>query len=142
MIRCAGVKLYVARWVMHLVPEERRDRRMIDSDRVCEAIDALGDPVNVAAWAGRFGLLGDRSRLALLLAIAEAGPISVTDLAVAADMNDTTVSQALRLLRASGTVVAQREGRVMRYALADDHIAELLKHVIAPQIRRHRHVTS
>jgi ArsR family transcriptional regulator, lead/cadmium/zinc/bismuth-responsive transcriptional repressor len=126
---------------MHLVPEARRDRRMIDSDRVCKAIDALGDPSDVAAWAGRFGLLGDRSRLALLLAISEAGPISVTDLGVVADMNDTTVSQALRLLRASGTVTAQRDGRVMRYALADNHIAELLKHVTAPHVRRHRHAT-
>jgi DNA-binding transcriptional ArsR family regulator len=57
---------------------------------------------------------------------------------VAADMNDTTVSQALRLLRASGTVVARRDGRIIRYELADDQIAHLLKHVSPPPMRRHR----
>jgi DNA-binding transcriptional ArsR family regulator len=115
--------------VVHLVPAERRTRRILEEDRVCTAIDAIGEPANLTAWAARFGLLGDPNRLALLLSIAQAGPISVTDLAVAADMNDTTVSQALRLLRASGTVVARRDGRIIRYELADDEIGQLLKQV-------------
>jgi DNA-binding transcriptional ArsR family regulator len=114
---------------MHLVPEGRRSHRILDGERVCRAIDAIGNPADVATLAARFGILADPTRLSLLLSIAEAGPISVTDLAVAADVNDTTVSQALRLLRASGTVVARRDGRIMRYALADEQVAQLLKHV-------------
>jgi DNA-binding transcriptional ArsR family regulator len=125
---------------MHLVPEERRSRRILDGERVCQAIDAVGDPGNVANWADRFGILGDRTRLALLLSIAQAGPISVTDLAVATDVNDTTVSQALRLLRASGTVVARRDGRIMRYELADDSMAQLLQHVVGRRARHHQSV--
>ena len=35
-------------------------------------------------------------------------------------MRDTSVSQALRLLRANGIVTAHREGRVVRYTLADE----------------------
>jgi DNA-binding transcriptional ArsR family regulator len=127
---------------MHLVPAERQNRRILEEERVCTAIEAIGEPANLTAWAVRFGLLGDPSRLALLLSIAEAGPISVTDLAVAADMNDTTVSQALRLLRASGTVVARRDGRIVRYELADDHIAELLKHVGGLASRHHQRTGS
>jgi DNA-binding transcriptional ArsR family regulator len=111
---------------VHLVPAERRGRRMLESERVCEAIGALGEPAELAAWAARFGLLGDPSRLALLLGIAQAGPISVTDLAVATDLNETTVSQALRLLRAAGTVVARRDGRIVRYELADEEVGQLL----------------
>jgi DNA-binding transcriptional ArsR family regulator len=123
---------------VHLVPADRRNRRVLDDDRVCKAIDAVGEPANVSAWAGRFGLLGDPSRLALLVSIAEAGPISVTDLAVAVDMNDSTVSQALRLLRASGTVVARRDGRIIRYELADEQIRLLLRHVTGAPVRRRR----
>src|SRR3984957_19072101 len=123
---------------MHRVPPERQHRRILESEKVCEAIDAVGDVAELRVWADRFNLLGDPSRLALLLAIAEAGPISVTDLAVAADMNDTTVSQALRLLRASGTVIARRDGRIIRYELADDQIGRLLKHVTPPPVRRRR----
>jgi DNA-binding transcriptional ArsR family regulator len=105
---------------------------MLEGDRVCRAIEAVGNRDNVATWAERFSIVGDPTRLALLLAIGEAGPISVTDLAAATAVNDTTVSQALRLLRASGTVVAQRDGRVMRYVLADKHVAELLQYVVEP----------
>lgn len=123
---------------MHLIPPERRSRHILEGERVCEAIDAIGPPAEVVAWAGRFGLLGDASRLALLLAISRAGPISVTDLAVATDMNDAAVSQSLRLLRAAGTVVAHRDGRIIRYELADDHIGQLLEHVARPRISGHR----
>ena len=77
------------------MPANRLNRRILEEDRVCDAIGAIGDRKNVVAWAGRFGLLSDPSRLALLLSIAHAGPISVTDLAVATDINETTVSQSL-----------------------------------------------
>jgi DNA-binding transcriptional ArsR family regulator len=111
---------------MHLVPADRADHRIIDGHRACEAIAALGDPEAVASWAQRFSLLADPGRLSLLVSIRAAGPISVTDLAVATGMNDTTVSAALRLLRAAGVVAAQRDGRVIRYSLADEETGALL----------------
>ena len=114
---------------VHLVPKEQRSRHVLDDEQVCHAISGIGEPDNVASWSSLFALLGDPSRLALLLGIHHAGPISVTDLAVAADMRDTSVSQALRLLRANGIVTAHREGRVVRYTLADDKVAELLERV-------------
>jgi DNA-binding transcriptional ArsR family regulator len=55
-------------------------------------------------------------------------------------MNDTTVSQALRLLRASGTVIARRDGRIVRYELADEVIRQLLGDVAESQVRRRRQV--
>ena len=111
---------------MHLVPADRADHRTIDDHRACEAIAALGDPGVVASWARLFSLLADSGRLSLLVCIRAAGPISVTDLAVAAGMNDTTVSQALRLLRAAGVVAAHRDGRIIRYSLADEEVGSLL----------------
>jgi ArsR family transcriptional regulator, lead/cadmium/zinc/bismuth-responsive transcriptional repressor len=111
---------------MHLLPADRAHRRIIDEEKVCEAIDSLADPGAVHAWAERFALLGDPTRLRLLLCINAAGPISVSDLAVAVDLNSDTVSQTLRLLRASHTVSTQRDGRIIRYQLADPTIHELL----------------
>jgi ArsR family transcriptional regulator, lead/cadmium/zinc/bismuth-responsive transcriptional repressor len=116
---------------MHLVPADRAGRRVIDDHRVCDAIAAIGDPRDVARWAGRFAVLADPGRLTLLLSIHAAGPISVTDLAVATGMSDTAVSQALRLLRAHDLVVAERTGRVVRYRLADSVVHEFL-HVVRP----------
>ena len=111
---------------MHLVPAERAQQASIDAHRACEAIEALGEPEHVTAWAARFSLLGDPGRLSLLLCIRHAGPISVTDLALATGMNATTVSQALRLLKTANAVVGIRDGRVIRYRLADQTLDAVL----------------
>jgi DNA-binding transcriptional ArsR family regulator len=116
---------------MHLVPAERADHRIIDQEKVCQAIEGLGVLADTRAWAQRFAVLGDPTRLRLLLCIKTAGPISVSDLAVAADLNDDTVSQTLRFLRASQTVTTERDGRVIRYRLADNVIEDLLDRVTA-----------
>jgi ArsR family transcriptional regulator, lead/cadmium/zinc/bismuth-responsive transcriptional repressor len=121
---------------VHLIPAERSDRRIIDEDRVCAAISSL-DPMTVQEWSQRFALLSDPTRLSLLLCISEAGPISVTDLAVAVDQNPDTVSQTLRLLRAHRTVNTQRDGRVIRYRIADPTIRQLLS-LAGPPARKKR----
>jgi DNA-binding transcriptional ArsR family regulator len=111
---------------VHLLPAERSGHRVIDSERVCQAIAALGPPGTVADRARRFSLLADPTRLALLTAIHAAGPISVSDLAAATGINDVTVSQTLRYLRAAQAVSTQRDGRVIRYQLASAPLEALL----------------
>jgi DNA-binding transcriptional ArsR family regulator len=110
---------------MHLVPTDRAHRRIIDEEKVCQAIDSL-DPDHIREWSERFALLGDPTRLSLLLCINAAEPISVSDLAVAVNQNSDTVSQTLRFLRANHTVTAHRDGRVIRYQLADPSVRQLL----------------
>jgi ArsR family transcriptional regulator, lead/cadmium/zinc/bismuth-responsive transcriptional repressor len=112
---------------VHLLPSERSGHRVIDGERVCEAIAAISCPsADVAARAAAFAVLGDPTRLTLLIAIKAAGPISVSDLAAATGLNDTTVSQTLRYLRAAQVVTAERDGRVIRYQLADGPVAVLV----------------
>jgi len=111
---------------VHLLPAERAGHRVIDGERVCLAIEAIGPDAAIAARAKSFALLGDPTRLTLLTCIKAAGLISVSDLAAATGFNDTTVSQTLRHLRAAEAVVAEREGRVIRYRLADGPVAALL----------------
>jgi DNA-binding transcriptional ArsR family regulator len=111
---------------VHLLPADRSDHRIIDAERICQAIEALDRPEVIAARARQFAVLADPTRLTLLTAIKAAGPISVSDLAAATGINDATVSQTLRYLRASETVVAERDGRVVRYRLASTPVADLL----------------
>jgi len=111
---------------MHLLPAERSGHRVIDGERVCQAIEALGDPAEIAERARQFAILGDPTRLMILTCIKTAGPISVSDLAAATGIHDTTVSQTLRHLRATQTVTAERDGRVIRYRLAAGPVAALL----------------
>ena len=82
--------------------------------------------LDVTVWANRFELLSDANRLRLLLCLHHAPGICVTDLSVALGMSGTAVSHALRLLRSQGWVTATRDGRSMRYQLADDTVHQLL----------------
>ena len=53
-------------------------------------------------------------------------PIAVSDLSAATGLHDTTVSQALRHLRAAQIVSTERDGRIIRYLLADHPVRALL----------------
>jgi DNA-binding transcriptional ArsR family regulator len=120
---------------MHLVPADRAHRKAIDDHTVCaaiEGIEGVGGPDALNAWADRFSLLSEPHRLAVLLALHHAGPIAVTDLATATGISDTAVSQILRLLRVSGSAAAEKDGRIVRYRLADPRLAALLDGVQAP----------
>ncbi|MEU6646125.1 metalloregulator ArsR/SmtB family transcription factor [Saccharomonospora sp. NPDC046836] len=110
------------------------ERRVIDPERVDAALAGRGDPQTIHEWAARFSVLADPSRLTLLVCIHYAQEICVSDLAVAAEMSDTAVSQALRLLRAHGLVTAHRRGRVVYYRLADATAHELI-HRVRPHTR-------
>lgn len=92
----------------------------------------MAHPAHVREWADRFAVLGDPSRLRLLLLVHREGPISVTDLAAASGLRPTAVSHALRLLRIARTVEAAREGRSTLYRLVDPVTADLLDHVPDP----------
>lgn len=104
-------------------------RPLIDPPSVEAALAGLGDRTVVGEWAQRFSVVADPSRLTLLVCIHYAKEICVSDLAAAAGMTDTAVSQALRLLRAHGLVTAHRTGRVVRYRLADATVHDLIHHV-------------
>ena len=93
---------------------------------MCQAIAAVGPAEVIRARARAFAILGDPTRLTLLTCIKATGLISVSDLAAATGFNDTTVSQALRYLRATGVVTTERDGRVIRYRLTDGPVADLL----------------
>lgn len=80
----------------------------------------------IARVAALFKLLGDPTRTALLYALLETGELYVSDLAVTTGNSESTVSQALRLLRASGVVTTRRDGRKIWYRLSDEHVRELL----------------
>jgi DNA-binding transcriptional ArsR family regulator len=80
--------------------------------------------------AALFALLADPTRLTILAALAS-GELCVCDLAAATGINRTTVSHQLRTLREGRLVRFRRAGRVVYYALDDEHVHELLEMGIA-----------
>lgn len=89
----------------------------------------------VAELADLFRLLGDTTRLRIVLACLEM-PIAVNDIASKLDLSSSLVSHHLRLLRAARIVKADRQGRQVFYASADQHISgvltDMLEHIAEP----------
>jgi ArsR family transcriptional regulator, lead/cadmium/zinc/bismuth-responsive transcriptional repressor len=84
-------------------------------------------------WAGLFAALGDPGRLLLLITIQEAESISVSDLANVTGRSGTTVSHSLPVLRQRGLVTANRQGRTVRYMIANAALGELLRGLGLPR---------
>ena len=77
-----------------------------------------------------FRLLGDPTRLAIVLAVwMEARPVGMV--AVALGLSPSLVSHHLRLLRAGRLVKAERQGKQVRYVLADDHVRDVIRDMAA-----------
>jgi len=73
-----------------------------------------------------FSALADPTRLKILHALMVTEELCVCDLAVIADLSVSAVSHQLRLLRDRDLVHARRDGRMVYYSLADDHVSSLM----------------
>ncbi|HEY8720860.1 metalloregulator ArsR/SmtB family transcription factor [Pengzhenrongella sp.] len=98
----------------------------VDPEKVALALENAPEPGEIAGLAQLFKLLGDPKRIRMLYALLEAGELCVCDLSTAVEVPETTVSQALRLLRTAGVVEHRRSGRMVYYRLADAHVRMLL----------------
>jgi DNA-binding transcriptional ArsR family regulator len=92
---------------------------------------------DVAELADMFRLLGDTTRLRIVLACLD-DPISVGDIAGQLQLSPSLVSHHLRLLRAARVVKADRQGKQVFYAAADQHVsgvlADMLEHIAEPHL--------
>jgi DNA-binding transcriptional ArsR family regulator len=79
----------------------------------------------VSDIADFFKVFGDSTRLKILFLL-ERGELPVHAIADALGMQQSTISQQLKLLRASRLVRHRKEGRSIHYSLNDDHIARIL----------------
>ena len=86
----------------------------------------------VAALAETFKALGDPTRVRILNALSQT-ELCVCDIAALLQLGESAVSHQLRLLRSLRLVRARRDGRMVFYALDDEHITRLfaqgLEHV-------------
>ena len=109
-----------------VVPLEACETTLVDPGRVDDVRSRLIDLEEASRLAELFKLLADPTRARLLHALLEGGELCVCDLAETVAVPESTVSHALRLLRTSGIVRNRRAGRMIYYALDDDHVRLLL----------------
>ena len=87
------------------------------------------DDHDIAILAETFHLLGDPTRLRIVIACL-AGPISVGDIAARVGASSSLASHHLQLLKAARLVAAERRGKQVFYAAADEHIRTVLGDMI------------
>ncbi len=80
--------------------------------------------------ANTMAALSTSSRVRILSRLS-AGPCSVGELTADVEMEQSAVSQQLRVLRHLGLVVGERQGRNVIYALHDDHVGVLLAEAVS-----------
>lgn len=95
-------------------------------------------PVRLTELAEMFRLLGDPSRLKILVHLLD-GSKPVTQIAEAIDLSQSLVSHHLRLLRSARLVRGERHSRHIFYEIADKHISgvltDMIEHVFEEDVK-------
>jgi DNA-binding transcriptional ArsR family regulator len=112
------------------------DERLAQSLAPCDAPHlaatrkaAMMGARTVEALAETFRVLGDPTRVRILDALS-AGELCVCDIAALVGTSESAASHQLRLLRGMRLVRPRRAGRLVYYAVDDQHILELLKQAL------------
>ena len=95
-------------------------------DVVGRVKERIPDEAEFTELSEFFKIFGNPTRLKIisLLCLED---LCVCDICEALDLNQTTVSNQLRILRANNVVKYQKEGKMARYSLADLHIEMIYK---------------
>jgi DNA-binding transcriptional ArsR family regulator len=99
---------------------------IIHIDRVQLAQARLVDGLTATALAAAFAALADPTRVRLISALLDQ-ELCVCDLSALLGMSQSATSHQLRILRNLNLVRTRKEGRIVFYALDDDHIRELFQ---------------
>ena len=103
---------------------------IIDEKKVRAAEQVLLDGLSATQLAGIFKALADPTRVRIISILAET-ELCVCDLAATLGMTQSAVSHQLRLMNSLRVVKNRKKGRMVYYALNDDHIKDLFQRGLA-----------
>jgi DNA-binding transcriptional ArsR family regulator len=114
-------------------------KRAVLSGQVCEIfsfdeklVARIKPQVDAASGLARvFKVLGDETRAKIVFALAQADRLCVCDIAQVIGLSLPAVSHHLRVLRELNIARATREGKMVFYSLADEHVATLIRQGVA-----------
>lgn len=101
------------------------DCRIIHQDKVAEARNDALEQDEVEELSQLFKAFADPSRLRILYGLS-GRELCVCDLAALLEISESAVSHQLRLLRSMKLVTNRREGTILYYRVADEHVAILI----------------
>ncbi|HWQ58137.1 MAG TPA: metalloregulator ArsR/SmtB family transcription factor [Clostridia bacterium] len=102
------------------------DCEVIHSDVVSAVRMKMPDENELYDLSDFFKILGDSTRAKIIWALDES-ELCVCDLGALLGMTKSAVSHQLRSLRLANLVKNRREGKVVYYSLADDHVKQIFE---------------
>jgi ArsR family transcriptional regulator len=97
----------------------------IHEDIVTEVAQRMPNQERVQSLAALFKAFGDGTRLSILWALCES-EMCVCDICALLNLKQSAVSHQLNKLKMSRVIKNRREGKVVFYSLADDHVRQIL----------------
>lgn len=111
---------------------DRCAETIIDEDKVRQAEQVLLEGLTATRLADIFKALADPTRVRIVSILLHTD-LCVCDLAATLGMTQSAISHQLGLMRSMRLVKSRKEGRMVYYALDDEHIRDLfvrgLEHV-------------
>lgn len=102
------------------------DCNVIHQEAVDKVLAKLPNEDTFNRLADLYKLIGDTTRCRILFAL-DQDEMCVCDLANVLNMTKSSISHQLAVLRRSGIVKCQRNGKEVYYTLDDDHIVKLFE---------------
>jgi len=97
---------------------------VLHPDVVARVQDKMKAEETLYDLAELFKVFGDTTRIKILSALFES-EMCVGDIAVALGMTQSAISHQLRVLKQAKLVRYRKEGKVVYYALDDDHVKQI-----------------
>ncbi|HIQ81005.1 MAG TPA: helix-turn-helix transcriptional regulator [Candidatus Scatavimonas merdigallinarum] len=97
----------------------------VHSDTVEKVVSKMPPDETLYDLSELFKVFGDSTRIKILYALFEA-ELCVFDIAQLLNLTQTAVSHQLRILKANKLVKFRREGKIVFYSLADDHVRSII----------------
>jgi DNA-binding transcriptional ArsR family regulator len=108
-----------------LQPVERCDCNVIHEDVVAKVRGKMPEEEILYDLAELFKVFGDTTRIKILWALDE-DEMCVCDIAYLLNMTQSAISHQLRVLKQAQLVKNRRDGKVVYYSLADEHVKLIL----------------
>lgn len=105
--------------------EERCECNIIHEDAIEKVRAVMPSIDDMSHLADFFKVFGDTTRVRILSSLSE-GEMCVCDIAYLLNMSQSAISHQLRTLKQSRLVKNRKEGKVVYYALDDEHVKQII----------------
>lgn len=105
------------------------DCGMLHADSVEKVQSGMAAEEDYIKISELFKVFADNTRVKILWVLDEC-ELCVCDVATLLNMTKSAVSHQLKVLKESNLVKSRREGKVIYYSLADDHVKDIFEKVV------------